>query len=114
MPDLPHTDTLKGPGRVWLDWPGANRGEIVYDEPPERDTQPGQIGYVRADIHAALAARVIEQDAEIERLRIALHAASDPDMIRAALDSVRDMDVTLDDYAKAVSDAIRAALGDRT
>lgn len=65
MTDLPHTDTLKGPDRVWLDWPGANRGEIVYDEPPERDTQPCQIGYVRADLHAALAARVIEQDAAL-------------------------------------------------
>jgi len=77
MPDLPDTDTLKGPGRVWLDWPGANRGEIVYDEPPERDTQPGQIGYVRADLHTALAARVIEQDARIARLTEALALLTD-------------------------------------
>jgi len=72
MTDIPDTNTIKGPDRVWLDWPGANRGEVVYDEPPERDTQPGQIEYVRADLHAALAARVIEQDARIARLTEAL------------------------------------------
>lgn len=38
------------PKRVWLDWPAANRGDVVYDEPPERDTQPGQTEYVRADL----------------------------------------------------------------
>jgi hypothetical protein len=53
------------PERIWLDWPGANRGEPVYDEPPERDTQPGQTGYVRADIHAAVVA---ERDALREKL----------------------------------------------
>lgn len=77
MTDIPDADTLKGPDRVWLDWPGANRGEIVYDEPPERDTQPGQIGYVRADLHTALAARVIEQDARIARLKAALALLTD-------------------------------------
>ncbi len=38
------------PERIWLDWPDANRGGIVYNEPPERDTQPGQTEYRRADL----------------------------------------------------------------
>ncbi len=38
------------PERIWLDWPDANRGGIVYNEPPERDTQPGQTEYIRADL----------------------------------------------------------------
>ncbi len=40
----------EAPKRIWLDWPDANRGDVVYAEPPERDTQPGQTGYVRADL----------------------------------------------------------------
>jgi hypothetical protein len=54
------------PERVWLDWPGANKGEPVYDEPPERVTHAGQIGYLRADIAAA---REAELRAEVERLK---------------------------------------------
>lgn len=53
------------PERIWLDWPVANRGEPVYDEPPERDTDAGQTCYVRADLYEA-------QAAEIARLREAL------------------------------------------
>lgn len=41
----------EAPQRIWLDWPDANKGDVVYDEPPERPTQPGQTGYVRADLH---------------------------------------------------------------
>jgi hypothetical protein len=41
---------MSAPERIWLDWPGANKGDVVYDEPPERDTQPGQTEYVRADL----------------------------------------------------------------
>lgn len=41
--------TDEAPERIWLDWPAANKGDPVYDEPPERDTQPGQTGYRRAD-----------------------------------------------------------------
>jgi len=52
------------PERIWLDWPGCNRGEPVFDEPPERDTQPGQTEYVRADTIAAMRARLAEVDAE--------------------------------------------------
>lgn len=44
------------PERVWLDWPAANKGDPVYDEPPERDTQPGQTEYRRADLPPTLAA----------------------------------------------------------
>ena len=44
------------PERIWLDWPGANHGEPIYTEPPERDTQAGQTEYVRADIVQALTA----------------------------------------------------------
>ena len=40
---------MSAPKRIWLDWPDANRGDVVYDEPPERDTQPGQTEYVRKD-----------------------------------------------------------------
>ena len=48
---------MSAPERIWLDWPDANRGDVVYDEPPERDTQPGQTEYIRADLHdAAIAA----------------------------------------------------------
>ncbi len=48
---------MTAPERIWLDWPDANKGDVVYDEPPERDTQPGQTGYVRGDLHAAALAR---------------------------------------------------------
>ncbi len=41
---------MTAPDRIWLDWPAANKGDVVYDEPPERDTQPGQTEYIRADL----------------------------------------------------------------
>ena len=48
---------MSAPKRIWLDWPDANRGDAVYDEPPERDTQPGQTEYIRKDASdAAIAA----------------------------------------------------------
>lgn len=40
----------------------------------------------------------------------ALEEITDPDFIWGAMDNVHDMDVTMDDYAKAVSRAQRAAL----
>jgi len=52
---------VSAPERIWLDWPGANKGDPVFDEPPERDTQPGQTQYIRADIHEAEVARLREQ-----------------------------------------------------
>ena len=48
-----------------------------------------------------------------ERVRVleeAMAEASDPDFIWGALDNVHDAETTLDDYAAAVSRAIRAAL----
>lgn len=37
---------MDAPERVWLDWPGANRGELVFDEPPENSWQAAQTRYV--------------------------------------------------------------------
>lgn len=37
------------PDKVWLDWPQANRGEPVFDNPPENGFQAGQTCYVRRD-----------------------------------------------------------------
>lgn len=39
---------MDAPKRVWLDWPGANRGDPVFDEPPEHAMQPGQTLYILA------------------------------------------------------------------
>jgi glycine/D-amino acid oxidase-like deaminating enzyme len=75
------------PARVWLDWPEANRGDVVYDEPPERATQPGQTEYIRADLSAARIADLERQLAEAQeegaqaaRLREALTAEEGPDL----------------------------------
>ena len=63
---------MSAPKRIWLDWPDANRGDVVYDEPPERDTQPGQTEYVRKDASdAAIAA------ARAEGWNAAIKAAAD-------------------------------------
>lgn len=40
----------------------------------------------------------------------AIEAASDIDMILAAIESVHDMDVTHEDYARAISEEIRALI----
>ena len=58
------TDDLKAPERIWLDWPGANKGDPVFDEPPEHYLQAGQTKYVRADVHAAQIADLQRQLAE--------------------------------------------------
>lgn len=50
------------PKRIWLDWPAANKGDPVYDEPPERDTQPGQTEYIRADVARAEAEAMVRAD----------------------------------------------------
>lgn len=50
--------------------------------------------------------------ARVEKLRHQITEASDPDFIWGALDNVHDAETTLDDYAAAVSRAIRAALGE--
>ena len=48
--------------------------------------------------------------AENARLRHQIEEATDPDFIWGALDNVHDCETTLDEYAAAVSRAIRAAL----
>lgn len=58
------------PERIWLDWPAANRGDVVYDEPPERETQPGQTCYTRSDLCVTRA----DLDAAVA---LALEAAAD-------------------------------------
>lgn len=55
-----------------------------------------------------------ELRARAEKLHHQITEASDPDFIWGALDNVHDMGVTLDDYAAAVSRAIRAALDEDT
>ena len=70
------------PERIWLDWPDANRGDIVYDEPPERVTQPGQTEYVRADIFEAAIAAAL---AEGERIGMERAAMPDREMIAFVL-----------------------------
>lgn len=57
---------------------------------------------LQADLDAALA--------RVEKLRHQITEASDPDFIWGALDNVHDADTTLDDYAAAVSRAIRGAM----
>jgi len=69
---------------------------------------------VRADIQSAELATALDQlaaaKAETERLRYQINEASDPDFLFGAMDNVNDMDVSLDDFARAASRAIRAAL----
>lgn len=52
--------------------------------------------------------------ARVEKLRHQMTEASDPDFIWGAMDNVHDAETTLDDYAAAVSRAIRAALDEET
>ena len=69
---------------------------------------------VRADIQSAELATALDQlaaaKAETEWLRYQINEASDPDFLFGAMDNVNDMDVSLDDLARAASRAIRAAL----
>lgn len=68
---------MTAPEQIWLDWPDANKNDVVYDEPPERDTQPGQTAYIRADIHAAALDLLAMRDAELARVREALAPSGD-------------------------------------
>ena len=58
----------------------------------------------------ALAAERAALRAENEWLRHQINEASEPAFIWGAMDNVHDCDTTLDDYADAVSRAIRSAL----
>ena len=61
-----------------------------------------EVRRLRAERDAALA--------RVEKLRHQITEASDQDFIWGALDNVHDAETTLDDYAAAVSRAIRGAL----
>ena len=68
--------------------------------------------------HESGSRRLLEKSADLisaaiareEALLKAIKEASDPDFLFSAMDNVRDMDVTLTDFAVAASKAIRAAL----
>ena len=87
---------MNAPERVWLDWPDANRGGIVYAEPPERDTQEGQTAYIRADLYDA-------QSAEITRLRAQVEAAD-----RLAEAGREAVEVVHKSYVAATMEAVNA------
>ena len=88
---------MNAPERVWLDWPDANRGGIVYAEPPERDTQEGQTAYIRADLYEAA-------EAEVERLRAALQNIAD------SYEATSELHTSSADCAANLYDRARAAL----
>lgn len=72
------------------------------------DMRNGWEKSVRA--HAEVLA---ERDAalvQVARLQHLIREASDPDFIWGAMDNVNDMDADLDEFAKAASRAIRAAV----
>lgn len=82
---------MSAPERIWLDWPDANRGDAVYDEPPERDTQPGQTEYIRKDASdAAIAAARAEGVREGMLKAAELYAEGEGwDYFGAAYDAIR-------------------------
>lgn len=87
------------PERIWLDWPAANKGDPVYDEPPERDTQPGQTEYIRADAARAEAEAMVRAEREAwtdKTLDLVLDGSvwSEPDGTRAT-----------DEWRRGVTDA---------
>ena len=100
---------MSAPKRIWLDWPDANRGDVVYDEPPERDTQPGQTEYVRKDASdAAISA------ARAEGVREGMLKAADyADNWLATFGQVAIKHTPAQEYAcdavADIADAIRAA-----
>lgn len=66
---------MDAPKRIWLDWPGANRGDPVFDEPPEHDMQAGQTPYILATPEALAASPEVAKliaDAEARGMERAL------------------------------------------
>lgn len=75
-------------------------GEAILDLAPADAL--AELQRIRAERDAALA--------RVEKLHHLITEASDPDFIWGAMDSVNDAENPLDDYASAVSRAIRAAM----
>lgn len=46
------------PERIWLDWEVSNASYHAFDEPPTSEFQDAQTEWVRADLYAALEARI--------------------------------------------------------
>lgn len=89
---------------------------ILVQTQAERDAANAE-ARERRDLHAQAIARLVlmerERDAalaQVARLQHRIRMASDPDFIWGAMDNVNDMDVGLDEFAKAASRAIRAAV----
>ena len=81
----------------------ADAGETIRQLRAERDRLHGQ--------YLAVAGDKVLLRSELAGLRTAILAATDPAAISDALRDVHDRDVSLDDYAAAVSRAIRKSLG---
>jgi len=61
---------MTAPERIWLDWPEANRGEPVFDEPPETWTQAGQTKYILATPEALAASPEVQAQGKIGRRHV--------------------------------------------
>ena len=100
------TDTLKSiPGVSIL---GAHDGTLP-DAVYEAIAEPADAGETIRQLREERD-RMWQANLRLIRERDRITAATDPDFILAAIESVHDMDATLTDYAAAVSRAIRAAM----
>lgn len=98
-------------------WPGENRLGVSEREEGAMDCadriETAILALAPADALAEVQRLRQERDAalaRVEKLHHLITEASDPDFIWGAMDNVHDAETTLDDYAAAVSRAIRAAL----
>ena len=90
----------------WLREAVAQSDHVVAEWAEASQTNYQRAKAAEAERDAALA--------RVEKLRHQITEASDPDFIWGALDNVHDAETTLDDYAAAVSRAIRAAIATHT
>lgn len=102
----------------------ARAKATAHDDPANYQLVVARLSHEDASLMAEAAAALIEARAEVQRIRAERDAAlarveklrhqiteaSDPDFIWGAMDSVNDAENPLDDYAAAVSRAIRAAM----
>ena len=76
----------EAPKQIWLDWPNANRGEPVFDEPPEHHGQAAQTKYVRADIAQEAALQALASDGQAQEALDKLRAVeAERDALRGHL-----------------------------